>query len=312
MLRFEIGTTFRRGSRWASGFVLLSVATLFGPSASATLIIDGPTTNWTPVLYEATPDPFLDQQTGDLEGDLVGDENHPSFYLQFDDAGTESLTDGTIAFRIRVAEQENPDGFSGALFIGIDADLDGSLDLFIGVDNSGSGDTIAIWNAGSDLNVSPSTTSIESPPVVTYAESDVNYDFSPVTLALDPLALTTNVDGGTTQGNNDPTDYFLSFSLPMADIVAQLDFLGLEFDQSTGITLVMATATQDNSLNQDLNGVQGGVKSPELWSELGAQSEILSFDGSAQVPEPASALLLLLGGAMLLRSARRPTRRPLP
>lgn len=300
-------TTQNCASNGWRGSCLVLALLLLAVQGMADLIVDGPTTEWTPVTYGPNiPDPFNDQQTGSSEADLVGDGTHPSFYMQFDDGGTPSLTDGTIGFRVRLAEQENPTGFSTALLVGLDADMNGTLDLVLGVHNSGSSDEIAIWNSGSDSNTSPSTTSIVSPPMTSYTQvlapaANANYDFSPVTAVNDPTATSFNVDGGSTQ-SNDPTDYFLSFSLPFDEVVLQLGLLPapITFDQATPMTLVMATATQDNSLNQDLNGVEGAVNSASTWASLGVQSDLLSADGTAaQVPEPGSASLLAMAVVLL-------------
>jgi len=72
-------------------------------------------------------------QIGLQAGDLVGDTNHPAFYSQFDDAGTTNRTDGTLAFRVRLnrVKDESKMTFNYKLFIGIDANQDGCLDLFV-------------------------------------------------------------------------------------------------------------------------------------------------------------------------------------
>jgi len=118
-----------------------------------------------------------------------------------------------------------PSGFSGALFVGIDATTNGVLDLFVGVDNSGSKDLIGIWNPGIGLNTSPNTTSIESPPMTNFVQvlssSPVaNYDWQAVHSIIDPGATDFDIDNGSTQSGNDLTDYFLSFSLPFNEIVS--------------------------------------------------------------------------------------------
>src|SRR2546430_12409685 len=149
--------------------------------------VTSPTTSWTVITYGSNnPDPSNDQQTGTSEGDIVGNAAHPSAYTQFGDAGTPSTTDGTIAFRVRVGGDLNPVGFKTALFVGVDANRDGALDLFIGVNNSGSNDTIGLWNPGNGTNVSPSTTSIVSTPLVSYTPTAANYHWSPVNATIDP------------------------------------------------------------------------------------------------------------------------------
>src|ERR1051325_170319 len=118
---------FRNSARGLLGAtVITSLAAL---SAHAQIAPNSPTINWNAVLYSTnnptTPDPFTDQQTGSKESDIVGTSSVASFYTRFFDAGTPALTDGQIAFRLRLAEEQNPPGFSGAAFVGIDANADG-------------------------------------------------------------------------------------------------------------------------------------------------------------------------------------------
>ena len=268
--------------------------------------VTSPTTNWTAVSYTGTvPDPSSDQQTGTEEGDLVGNAAHPSFYTAFGDAGTPSLTDGTIGFRARVGGDLNPVGFKTALFVGIDANNDGALDLFIGVNNSGSGDTVGIWNPGNGANTSPNTTTIVSTPLKSYTPvAGSNYHWTAVNATIDPTVGTaTDIDGG---GNN---DYFLTLSVPFADVVAQLAAKGITgIDQNSVFRYVMATATQANSLNQDLNGVGKNYDPNATWSSLGVFSDPMSAAG-AVVPEftsvPGLAGFCMIALLMAFRSKRR-------
>jgi len=254
--------------------------------------ISDSTTTWTPITYpnNNNPDPSNDQQTGSEEGDVVGNVAHPSVYTIFANAGTPSLTDGTLGFRIRLGADANPPGFKGAAFVGIDANGDGALDLFIGVNNSGTPNQIGLWNPGNGLNTSPSTTTIASTPLVSYTETGTNYLFVPVTTTNDPTVGTaTDIDGG---GQN---DYFLSFSVPFSDVVTQLSLNGVtNFNQNTSLSYVIATSTQGNSLNQDLNGVPKTYDASATWASLGAQSVTFNSAGTA-VPEPSSLSLMVLG-----------------
>ena len=261
---------------------------------TATVVdLTAPTTGWTAILYSNNnPDPSNDQQTGAKEADIVGNALHPSAYTMFGDGNTPSLTDGTLAFRIRLGEDSNPTGFKTALFVGIDANTDGKLDLFLGVNNSGSANTMGIWDPGTGANVSPSTTSMVATPLVSYALTASNYSWMPVNTTNDPsVGSATDLDGG---GGN---DYFLGFAIPFSDIVAQLGAAGITFDQNSTLTYVIATATQANSLNQDLNGVSGSINSSLTWSQLGVLSNPMTPTGLSMVPEINPSLLV---GLLLL------------
>ena len=80
--------------------------------------------------------------------------------------------------------------------------------------------------------------------------------------------------------------YFLTFSVSFSDIVTQLGTRGI-----TGITedflfsYVIFTATQADSLNQDLNGLDKNYDPSATWSSLGLVSNGMSPTGVAVVPE---------------------------
>ena len=129
-----------------SVFVALWVASA---ASGAVILPDSPTTEWQVVTYPILdPDPVGDEQTGIAEADIIGDLTTTALYWQFDDNATADPTDGYLAFRVRLGEDGGPVGFDAYFTIGLDADLDGDIDLFLGVNNRGAGDEIAIWNPG--------------------------------------------------------------------------------------------------------------------------------------------------------------------
>lgn len=279
-------------------FSAVGIFAWMGASAAALAApIDpgSPTTEWTVVGYPTLiPDYVDDQQTGLAESDIVGDLTHPALYMSFDHAGTPSTTDGNIGFRVRLGADRPPSGFTHFFGIGLDADLDGALDLFLAVDNSGNPDQLGIFDPGTDLNISPDTTSIVSTPLVSYSEMTSNYDFSAVDATIDPTATTFDFD------NDGENDYFLSFVIPFQDIVDELVAKGITFDDTSEFQLVAGTSTQPNALNQDLGGPDGGTSSTLTWSELGAISEII-----VSAPEPDTGALVGLGLVALAAARRR-------
>jgi hypothetical protein len=277
----------------------ITVACLCATSAwSATILPDSPTTDWQVVAYPILdPDPIADEQTGISEADIVGDLTTPALYWQFDDNGTPfDHTDGNIGFRVRLAQDKAPGGFDAYFVVGLDADVDGDVDLFIGVNNRGNVDEIGIWDPGTGANTGPSTTSIATPSLVSYPQVAANYDWRAVDGTIDPGA-PTDFDGG---GDN---DYFLTFVVPFADIVAQLgaQTVPILFDDQTVMQFVAATANQPNSLNQDLGGIDGGVNSAATWEALGGFTTPIAAN-----PEPDTGLLVVAGliGLALYRRRR--------
>ena len=250
------------------------------------------TVGWTPIAYPTLlPDYSDDQRTGIPEADIVGDTVNPAFYFRFDDAGTPSTTDGAIGFRVRIGADKNPAGFDHFMGVGLDANADGALDLFLAVENSGNPDQLGIFDAGSGANTSPSTTSINSSPLVSYALSVSNYDFDDVDATIDPTATTFDIDA------DGDTDQFLTWVIPFGDLVAALSGQGISgFDDGSAMRFVLGSSTQPNALNQDLGGPNGGTSSTSTWSTLGAFSNFGSAAGGfAPIPEPNTATLVSLG-----------------
>ena len=285
-------------TRWHSRG-LLAAGLLAAAPAQALIDPGSSTTGWTSIAYpNLRPDYADDQQTGITEADIVGDLANPAFYMRFDANNPLDSTDDQIAFRVRLGADQNPPGFKNFFGVGLDANLDGALDLFLAVDNSGSNDRIGIFDPGSDANTSPSTTSIVSTPLVSYLEIASNYAFAPVSGALDPTATTFDFDA---DGN---TDRFLTFVIDFDDVVSQLGMPG--FGASSPLRLVAGSSTQANALNQDLGGPNGGITSSLTWDQLGAISSTYTATGQfVAVPEPGSALLLMAGLGVLGGTRRR-------
>jgi hypothetical protein len=291
---------------FASG--LLAWALTAAPGFAATIIPTSPTGDWTGVSYPSlVPDYSDDQQTGITEADIVGNLSDAALYTVFDDGGTASRTDGNLAFRVRLGADKSPTGFTQFFAIGIDADLDGDIDLFLAVNNSGNADEIGIYDAGTGLNISPDTTSIASTPIQSYDEMTSNYDFSAVDALNDPTASSYDIDA---DGNN---DYFLSFTIPFQDIVNALVAQGIaegntileNFDQDSEFALIAGTSTQGNALNQDISGPDGETTSTETWATIGAMSDTLSATGLIPTPEPDTGTLFGLGLVLMAMAKRR-------
>jgi len=273
---------------------------LLGNRVEAQILPSSSTAWWTPIVYGPSvyPDFFNDQQTGSSEGDIVGDLVNASLYVSYYNGGTTNLfTDGQLAFRFRLGEDKSPAGYKGVAVVGMDLNLDGRLDLFVGVNNSGSSPMIGLWWAGGGANSTPSSTSISSTATYSYGETAANFSWVPVSLINDPTATSTDLDGG---GRN---DYFLSFMIPFADLVAMAGTVVPGFDESSTVNFVAITGTQLNNLNQDINGINGGINSGVNWTDLGAFSQTYTGGGQLAVPEPSSAALggILLAALLIFR-----------
>jgi len=290
-----------RLSRLAAIAISLVCVLSGAPPTRAQNSPDSPTTQWSTASFGLTnyPDASNDQQTGSAESDIVGDADNPALYVSFGEI--EGGTNDFLGFRFRLGADANPSGFDGVALIGIDANLDGSLDLFVGVNNQGSKDAIGIWYPGPGLNISPSTTTFSGSFFESFAQTSFNYSFTPVTPTIDPTATSFDLNG------DNRTDYFLSFYVPYSSIVLALELQGITITESSEIQVVGATATQGNTLNQDIAGAVGGNHSSLKWSELGAMS--LPFSPVPAVPEPSEHVLFTTAGGLVLVSLfhrRRP------
>jgi hypothetical protein len=296
-----------RTQRRRSYILSLLAATCIIQSAAASTVtsVTDKSSVWT-ALPNIYLDPNLDQQTGQGEADLVGVVSDPGFFIGWDGAN--------VYYRVRIgaAAQTGPAFKSEVFWIGMDANNDGKLDLFLAVNNTGSTTNIGFWAPGASANTSPNTTSI-APENSAYqiAESASNFDYRFVTAAIDDLVgfSTSDLDADGHQ------DVYLSIAVPFfgasGSKTLQGAFAGLAnlvINQNTPIRYVTATSTQTNSLNQDLGGIAGGVNSTTTWQDLGAFSNPATPAG-AITPEPSTWILFGTSGAILIAASRIRSRR---
>jgi len=283
-------------------FSYLAISQVFG---TINVISDTDTGGW--ISISGNYDYLSDQQTGQPSSDIVGGSGgsynlyDAGFFTNWD-PGTPSTTDGTLGFRVRLDDHDgnNTPAYNGFLWVGIDADTNGSIDVFVGVDKQGNSSKVAIYDAGTDPNTSPSTTSIaQNAYYSTDAVSGTNYSYRAVNFLSD--GGTTNDITTTTSGE---IDYYISFTVEFSRVVTFLNTQGISINDSTPLRYVVATATQGQSLNQDLGQLPKNFDGVQTWEQLGGFSPTMSATGMV-VPEPSTMFLGACALPFLFRRRRR-------
>lgn len=292
-------------------YVAIAMTCLLASRTEAAILLNSPTTEWYAIQYlgASRTDYLNDQQTGHNESDLVGSAVGVSpvqtaFYYRYDGASNQ------IGFRVRVDGDSQSAGFSGAIWAGFMFDSNDSVDLFAGVNATGqpASQGIGFFDPGTGANTSPNTTSIDNKnPLYYEVFSPSNFEWAAVTVGPggnDP------VSGGTDDiGGDGDVDYFATWILPFTELQDAALAQGFTVTPGSAFRFVLGTSNQANSLNQDLNGVDGGVNSSVTWSELGATSPLLTKSVGI-VPEPSTYALILtaLGGGLGYAARRRKRR----
>lgn len=276
-------------------YCLFAVSAMISRSEGV-VTVSNSSLEWTPLAGNFD---FLgDQSTGQPEDDIVGTGTNYGFLIGFNDNGASSHTDGELFFRVRV---DAGGTLNDVTWIGIDADVNGSLDAFVSMNPKTNPDQIAIYLPGTDANTSPSTTSIGAPTTIVDANAS---DFGSTYFNYRPVDHLT--DGGDTDditaGTSGDTDYYVSFMVPFQNVVSFLNTnSGITITDESQIRYFVATSTQDNALNQDIGGIDGyDKKSTTPWTDLGAFSASVTL-----VPEPCSGILAIGSLASMLLIRRR-------
>lgn len=300
--------SFRRGANWELEYPVRMFPTLsfLSPSGElsypgllGTVAINGKS-GWVPVMFGVNKDPVGDSQAGAADTDIVGDATHGSLYVAFDDNGTATTADDTLLFRLRIDNPTATNNFAGVAVVGMDANLDGRVDLFMTVDARNNTRAVRLEDPGTGENISPSTTSTAPlpggwlPNDGVYPFTASNYGVAPVNVGTDP-----NWTGNTDLGGNGSTDAFVSWRVPIADLAVVLakpslaDRYGVYgprgasgiqgFTKDTTVRYVSFTQTQDGPINGDLNGVPRSYDKNATYSSLG------TFTAPMSAANPVSA-----------------------
>lgn len=298
--------------RFVSRLALWMVASvMLGASAPAqtTLIVsEDPTTStaWEAILGPGGGsffgDDVTDQQTGQGQDDLVGSATDPGFWVG---QGTIGGVD-SIGFRVQLDKVGNKTEYTGNFRIGLEIEGDDDVDLFLGPKLNGNNNSqgIVFQLPGNDLNDAPNTTSLgNNTDLIAFTSDNYNYQVNP----NDPFL------------HNGNADAILTFALSFADLNSYIAAnwgsiyngggtapAAPVLSSSSVFRFIAFTATQSNSINQDLFGVNG--IGATRFADGGGFSAPTFGDGSSAIPEPSTFLCVgLLLGYPLCRRRRRAT-----
>jgi large repetitive protein len=251
-------------------------------------------------MYGVRGDPIDDSQAGAADTDIVGDASHGSLYTRYDDNGTASTSDDTLLFRMRIGNPTSNTNFAGVGIVGMDANGDGKVDLFMTVDGRNNTRAVLLMDPGTQANISPSTTSTSLLPTGWLPNNGI-YPFSAGNY------LVAGVDSGNDPhwtGDNDldddlKQDAFVTWRVSMPDLAtvlakpSPLDKSGnygprgatgiAGYDQNTVVRYVNFTQTQHGPINGDLNGVGPSYDRNATFASLGA------FTAPMSAANPVSA-----------------------
>lgn len=280
--------------------ILVSVAV-----SQTTLSVSGPSSGWTGLTVSPDPqttnflaDPLSDQQTCQGPDDMVGTTTSPGFFVDF---GTINGV-ASIGFRMYLASYQAA-GFSGNLRVGIDANADGSADLFFGPKLGGAAKKrgIVFQAATGTGNYSPSTTALgKNFGRIAFTADNYNYQTA---ASVDPLWVNIGVN----------TNASLSFSLPIQTLKDTLASLGFSLSDSSYFSLIAFTSTQSSAINQDLYGSTGIVSTARFDGPNGGFTDYYNLMGEWKkcpiVPEPSTYGFVFVGlciaGVFLYRRFNR-------
>lgn len=261
-----------------------------------------------------------DQQTGLSPGDFMGLAAGATGYstTPTSDVASSMVTAGTIngvdylVFRYRMTDYNGNKNYVGsAVSVGIGfQELSGAgvTTIYATVDSKGSGQEFFFQGGGTGLNDGPSTTTLDggtfannpySKAAPLLLTSGTNWSYQKVTAIGE-----TNYDRTGTSGTDE--NAFITFAIKFSDLQAAARALTgnttFTLSYSTQMAFVAWTATQTQSINQDVNGASGIPTT--TWSSMGAFTDYVDATG-AKKPIPEASTVFQIGGLLFVGLAGR-------
>ena len=274
---------------------------------------------WHPILAKpgyafSTTDGYIydtstDQQTGQYDSDFTGTSSVPSFFIANGTiGGTEMIAFRTIFNQYEAKINTGVAGTSNFTSnpvnwrVGLDANLDGKIDIYIGPSFQNNNAQLVYQLPGNSTNTSPSTTSTSTVTNIAQLTS-TNFNYQ----ELSSTSAATLFPGWTVQaeGNQTSSDSVMTFALSLSSLntaLAAVGVTGASINSSSFLLFVSFTSTQNNAINQDAYGID--KSSTSTWTSF---TEYMNANGRP-VPEPSTYGFCLGGalGAFLFLRRRRP------
>ena len=253
-----------------------------------------PSSRWTDILKGGQYDPTADLQAQSAI-DLVGNADNTLLYLEYNDYVLSDPTDDRMEMRVRVGKNtvDSRGNLSGYIWLGMDVDLDGDLDLFLVVEGSYGTNKLYVYGAGAGANNSPNTTSLGTGVLLGVLQSN-NLNFDTVK----------NLDGSSyvnlgNDGTND--DRYISFTfnfndfktvanaLPLTNEGANISSLngGVGLTKDTLMKFLVASAPSIFTLNGDIGGYGATDNYDTIYPIQGVYSDAMSIAAlrDADIPD---------------------------
>lgn len=211
--------------------------------------------SWADILRGTRFDPANDQQAN-AGNDLVG--SAVAAMLQGQIAGTGA--DTTLYFRARLGDSSA----STSVYVGLDLNLDGRIDIFVEGNNTNSGPFVSFHAADPSVaGTGPSNTAWLSTAQNSASERE---------LAEGDFYLDSSNSAGTDLDGNGETDSWIQFGFKLSELSSfiSLALNGQTLDANTPLAMYVFTSTSQTS-----NGDTGGVNDTDsaqfnsTWLDLG-------------------------------------------
>lgn len=259
--------------------------------AASAIDMSSPSSFWRAVQFPPEPqaDVFNDEpDAGHANMDLIGNATYPVMYTSYYAGDPSSAADDVLSFRLRLGSPKANN--AGYVFVGIDATGDQIPDIAVGTDLKPSGTNYYGVPGGETTNIVVNTWFTPMSTPTTWTHNPANFNYSTVA-SIDTRPTDLDEDGA--------SDYFVSFSTPMPDLISALANEGVTLTTETLLHYDAFTTLMRSGADQDLVGY-GPIDYKALWSDIASDQQTVV----GAVPEPGTIAASVIACALV--GLRRP------